>query len=103
MMFVRPTIKSESTAPWVMDTSWLPFWEGFSVADAQVGKDQVHFTLMPASDRVPQCDRCLEPVSAVHERVQRRIRDLPMLGIPVVLEVQLLRLACPRCGQCLQR
>lgn len=85
------------------DTTWLPFWEGFRVADAQVGEDHVRFELAPAQGIVPRCGRCHEPVSAVHERVRRRIRDLPMLGLPVLLEVELLRLACPRCGQCLQQ
>lgn len=84
------------------DTSWFPFWEDFSVADVHVGEDQVRFELRPLADAQPSCGRCLEPVVAVHERVRRRVRDLPMLGRPVVLDVELLRLACERCGQCLQ-
>ena len=84
------------------DTSWLPFWEGFCVADVHVGEDQVRFELRPLTDAGTMCGRCHAPVGAVHERVRRRIRDLPMLGRAVVLDVQLLRLACERCGQCLQ-
>lgn len=84
------------------DTSWLPFWEGFCVADVQVGDDQVRFELRPRTDVQTCCGRCLEPVLAVHERVHRRVRDLPMLGRPVVLDVEFLRLSCERCGHCLQ-
>nr|WP_255501143.1 helix-turn-helix domain-containing protein [Mitsuaria sp. WAJ17] len=84
------------------DAAWSPFWEGVSVADALVGEDHVRFELIPSAGVVPRCGRCCEPVSAVHERVGRCIRDLPMLGLKFLLAVELLRLACPRCGQCLR-
>lgn len=70
--------------------------------DACVDEDQVRFELSVSAACPPLCGRCREPVTAIHERVKRRIRDLPMLGLPVALDVELLRLACDRCGRCLQ-
>jgi len=39
----------------------------------------------------------------VHELVQRRVRDLPMIGRTVWLLVQLRRVWCPQCGNRMQQ
>lgn len=83
------------------DTGWLPFWEGFRVVDLVVGEHAVQIWLEPDT-QAPRCGRCLLPVTGVHERISRQVRDLPMLGHAVLLQVRLLRLACTNCGQCLQ-
>ncbi|GAA3927017.1 helix-turn-helix domain-containing protein [Luteimonas lutimaris] len=42
-------------------------------------------------------------VAAIHDRAIRRIRDLPVFEDPVELEVERLRLVCPRCGPRLEQ
>ncbi len=76
----------------------LPFWEGFQVFDLQVSPDQVQITLKADPARPPLCGGCQRPGLPVHEHCPRRLRDLPMLGKAVVLEVTLRRVACPDCG-----
>ncbi|MCD6671376.1 MAG: ISL3 family transposase [Burkholderiaceae bacterium] len=84
------------------DTGWLTFWEGFRVTDLAVGEYGVQIWLEPDEASPASCGRCRRPVVGVHERIRRQVRDLPMLGHAVLLQVQLLRLACEECGQCLQ-
>ena len=84
------------------DTSWLPFWEGFGVVDAHSDAHAVRVWLEPLPTHELRCGRCRRRVQRVHERVHRRVRDLPMLGRSVELHVRLLRLDCPHCGRCLQ-
>ncbi len=38
----------------------------------------------------------------MHERVTRNVRELSLAGRTLTLQVQLLRVDCPRCGHCLQ-
>ena len=54
--------------------------------------------LTPVPGHVRHCSGCGEAVAAIHDRTVRRIRDLPVFEDPVELEVERLRLACPRCG-----
>lgn len=84
------------------DTGWPQFWEGFRVVDLSVGEQAVRIWLEPEASQSVYCGRCRRPVTGVHERVRREVRDLPMVGHAVLLQVQLLRLACPDCGRCLQ-
>ena len=49
-----------------------------------------------------RCGQCLGLVDSVHERVTRNVRDLPLVGRVLTLQVQLLRVNCTRCGHCLQ-
>lgn len=49
------------------------------------------------------CSGCGQRGSAIHDRTLRRIRDLPVFGDPVELQVPRLRLACPACGPRLER
>jgi len=76
----------------------LPFWEGFHVVDLQVGTDTVHVTLEPDPASSVSCGGCQRGDLPVHEYCRRRIRDLPMLGKAVLLQVTLRRVACPDCG-----
>jgi len=59
--------------------------------------------LTPEPDQVRCCSGCGEAVGAIHDRTTRRIRDLPVFEDPVELEVERLRLACPRCGPRLEQ
>ena len=85
------------------DTAWLPFWEGFRVEALAVGVEGVRIDLVPEPGQPWRCGGCGRPCQSVHERVQRLIRDLPMLGHRVLLKVQLTRVLCPHCGARLQR
>jgi transposase len=80
------------------DTSCLPFWEGFRVADLRDAPDLVVIELEPVANVHPVCGRCGARCEHVHEHVHRRIRDLPMVGKRVLLDVHLRRVACPSCG-----
>jgi transposase len=76
----------------------LPFWEGFHVADLDVGPDLVQITLYADPAQRLRCGGCQRPDLPVHEHCRRRLRDLPMLGKAVLLHVTLRRVACPDCG-----
>lgn len=84
------------------DTSWLPFWEGFRVVELKLQAQEVHIRLEVDSTQALQCGHCRKGCEQVHEWLHRRVRDLPMLGYAVTLDVQLCRVACPDCGQCMQ-
>ena len=84
------------------DTSWLPFWEGFRVVDLKLQAQEVVIQLEASATQVLQCGHCRRACDQVHERLLRRVRDLPMLGHAVTLEVQLCRVACADCGQRVQ-
>ena len=59
--------------------------------------------LTPVPGHVRHCSGCGDAVAAIHDRTVRRIRDLPVFEDPVELEVERLRLACPRCGPRLEQ
>ncbi|RQO63520.1 ISL3 family transposase [Paucibacter sp. KBW04] len=84
------------------DTSWLPFWEGFRVVELKLQAQEVRIQLEAQTAQAMQCGHCCRACDQVHERLCRRVRDLPMLGYPVTLEVHLCRVACPDCGQRVQ-
>lgn len=84
------------------DTSWLPFWEGFRVVELKLQAQEVRVQLEAQATHSMQCGNCRRACDQVHERLHRRVRDLPMLGYAVTLEVQLCRVACPDCGQRVQ-
>lgn len=85
------------------DKACLPFWEGFRVADLQLDSGSVRVRLLPADLTALRCGRCGQAAQGLHERVQRSIRDLPMLGHTVWLQVQLRRVRCQHCGMCMQQ
>lgn len=83
-------------------TDWLPFWQDFRLLDLQIFDDRVCVVLAPDRARLA-CGICAKPCRQVHERVRRSVRDLPMLGLPVFLDLTLYRLDCAGCGRHLQR
>lgn len=76
----------------------LPFWEGFSVVSASLTGQTLQIHLTPHHAQTPSCSGCLNPCPLIHDQVQRSIRDLPILGHPVVLITHFRRLRCPNCG-----
>lgn len=83
------------------DTSWANLWPGFHVTHSHIRADSALLCLQPDRKQL-RCGKCLRPVNAVHERVQRTVRDLPLVGRALTLQVQLFRLNCPYCGRCVQ-
>lgn len=87
--------------------SQLGGWAGYWVEDWRHERRGEHrwlaLELTPAPGQVRRCSGCGEGVSAIHDRTIRRIRDLPVFDDPVELEVERLRLACPRCGPRLEQ
>lgn len=84
-------------------------WEGFEIAEVTteaelqpdvLGMPAQRFVirLSPKAGYVKKCSRCGEPVEAVHEVTERRIRDLPIWAYDTWLIVPCARLQCPRCG-----
>jgi transposase len=49
------------------------------------------------------CSGCGGLTTAIHDREERRVRDLPLFEVPVELRVPRLRLNCPQCGPKLER
>lgn len=84
-------------------TDWLPFWQDFRVLKMQILEGHVYISLAPEDLSRITCGTCSRPCRQVHEHVRRRVRDLPILGHPVILDLLLYRLDCPGCGRCLQR
>ena len=80
------------------DKASLPFWEGFRVIELDTSTEQVQITLASDACQPPRCSGCQRTGLPVHEHCRRRIRDLPMLGRPVLLQVTLRRVVCPACG-----
>ena len=79
--------------------TFLPFWEGFSVIAIKPDGDALQIHLIPQYDRFPTCGGCNKPSTTIHEYSQRVIRDLPILGHPVRLNVELRRVGCGACGK----
>ena len=82
-------------------------WVGYRVEDwrheRRGERRWLVLELMPVPGHVHHCSGCGEAVAAIHDRTVRRIRDLPVFEDPVELEVERLRLACPRCGPRLEQ
>lgn len=85
------------------DKGCLPFWQGFRVADLQVHDQLVRVHLHPSDLAGLCCGRCGRAAQGLHEKVHRCIRDLPMLGRAVWLQVQLRRVYCAHCGTGMQQ
>lgn len=60
--------------------------------------ETLQIQLIPHHAQMPSCSGCLYPCSLIHDQVERSIRDLPVLGHPVVLITRFRRLRCPNCG-----
>lgn len=78
----------------------LPLWEGFSITHSQHDPDGIQIWLSPQADAGPVCSRCGLRYSSVHATYERVVRDLPILGHPVRLHVQMRRVSCQHCGTC---
>src|SRR5476649_2216475 len=76
----------------------LPFWEGFRIWNFDRRADGVWISLVPDLRSIPRCSGCDSPCPHVHETYWRTIRDMPMLGEPVWLQVQFRRLRYGTCG-----
>ena len=79
------------------------FWPGFCVTDFQTQPQHVCVRLEPDTRSIPVCSQCQCECPAVHDSQWRRVRDLPMLGHRVELEVLTRRVACAACGPRLQQ
>ncbi len=79
------------------------FWPGFELTNLQVSDSLVNVQLEPDPKAPLICNSCSKPCSTIHDRQWRTIRDLPMLGRCVRLNVLMFRLACPDCGPRLQQ
>lgn len=67
--------------------SQLGGWAGYGVAgwrhEQRGDRRWLILELVPCDDAVRLCSGCGEPVAAVHDRSERRIRDLPVFEDPV--------------------
>nr|WP_256679422.1 helix-turn-helix domain-containing protein [Pseudomonas sp. Fl4BN1] len=79
--------------------NFLPFWEGFSVVSIKPDGYALQIDLIPQATRFPTCSGCNKPSTTTHEYCQRLVRDLPILGHPVRLNVELRRVGCGACGK----
>lgn len=87
--------------------SRLGGWEGY---EAQESWEEVRgeerrsvIRLQRLSGRPGCCSGCGQPVAAIHDREERRIRDLPLFEYPVELVVPRVRVMCPDCGPKLEQ
>jgi transposase len=84
-------------------------WDGFTIAgwrsEEELQPDafglpakRLILELQPIAAAVKRCSRCGQPVEAVHDVAERRVRDLPLMGFDLWLVFPHARLQCPRCG-----
>lgn len=76
----------------------LPFWEGFIATKLDVQDDVVWISLCRDPAAAMVCGQCGAHCYQVHDVATRIIRELPMQGKPVRLQVPLRRLKCSACG-----
>ncbi|MDP9517748.1 helix-turn-helix domain-containing protein [Pseudomonas protegens] len=79
--------------------TFLPFWDGFSVVTIKSDGDALQVDLIPQAARFPSCGGCRKLCSTNHEYCERVVRDLPILGRAVRLNVLLRRVSCRDCGK----
>jgi len=77
----------------------LPFWEGFSITSfKQVGQSvSIRLEPCPATARI--CRHCASVAPKVHDVSWRTVRDLPLVGHALTLEVAVYRVKCDGCGR----
>ena len=77
-------------------------WVGYEVSETYLERHGERscclIRLQPAPDIPRACIGCGEKTRAVHDVVERRVRDLPAFDHPVELIVPRVRVECPRCG-----
>lgn len=82
----------------------LGAWEGYRVgsirrvAGAGGARAQVWIELEGCPEREKRCAGCGRVVDAIHDREERRVRDLPLFEAETWLVIPRYRLACPSCG-----
>jgi len=87
--------------------SRLGRWEGYDVAEdwneVRAGESVCVIRLEPVRGYPRCCSSCGAHTAAIHDLVDRRVRDLPVFEHRVELIVPRVRVACPRCGPKLER
>jgi transposase len=83
-------------------TCLYSYFEGYRVlsveeAEGKQGREYI-FTLEPEPGRELLCSHCGTSCSAVHDRVERRVTDLPVFGHPARILLPRRRVLCPSCG-----
>lgn len=81
----------------------LPFWEGFRIWNFDRRDDGCWISLVPDTTSPMICSGCEQACTQVHETYWRTIRDMPMLGDAVWLQVCLRRVKCDCCGSRTER
>lgn len=80
-------------------------WEGYrlgSVGHPDNDPSLVWIELLPDPDRVLICSGCGAVADAVHDTVERWVRDLPLFDAQTHLLVHRCRVRCPACGPTLE-
>ena len=77
-------------------------WDGFRYKESwEEMRNGQRFRIIRLEPKVRHrryCSACGRRANAIHDRTERRIRDLPVFDSPVELIVSRVRLACRRCG-----
>jgi transposase len=81
----------------------LPFWEGFGVWNFDRRADGIWISLVPQTNTPVNCSKCDARCDQVHGTYWRTVREMPMFGEPVWLQVRLRRVKCGQCGTCAER
>ena len=76
----------------------LPFWKGHHVSNLERKDGATWITLVPDPVAPMVCSGCEGNCWQIHESGWRIVRDMPMLGDPVWLQVRLRRVRCSECG-----
>jgi transposase len=78
-------------------TSWLELTQ-FRVSHFELEGNMLHLRC-EHRETIAQCPRCCELSTEVHERKERRVRDLSLCGKQVVLHFEGRRFDCESCGR----
>ncbi len=85
----------------------LGCWEGYEIEhswEEYRGEQRwCVIRLQPIEGARRCCSGCGRSIEAIHDREERRVRDLPIFEVAVELIVPRLRLACGHCGPKLER
>jgi transposase len=77
----------------------LPFWEGFSITSFTQSGQSVSIRLEPCPATARVCRHCAGLTQKVHDVSWRTVRDLPVVGHALTLEVAVYRVKCDGCGR----
>ena len=78
-------------------------WEGYRVGRGLRSGGEITLVMQEEQTRKPRCAGCGRRVGQFHDRLRRRVRDLPILGCRTTLVVDRRRVACRHCGTKLER